>query len=695
MAKWVSSFGPILSRFLIVLVLLPVLIVPSVSWCAHKTVKTAVEDPASDDTEDLTEPTLATEDKSDNLETLNKTEVVYAASKSEQQTTESPGSTTIITSTEIKVGGFRTLDDLLNYVRGFFVNSDRDYTYVGLRGFGALGGYNSRILLLVDGHKINDNIYGQFYSGQDAPVEMDTVDHVEIIRGPASVLYGNSAVFGVINVVTKKGNDVKGLVLSTQGGSLNTFGGGALWGGEDKSGLQWTAQGSSYTSGGESSIFFPEYNDPSTNNGVAQNVDGENSQHAFLSLGLQDWSLEGAFMHRNKTISTGVFNTAFNNPNNYTNDVDMFAEINYRHGDPESGQWLGRLSLDLADYWGNYVSTGTGIPNIDIGNGAWATAELQYVFTPLPRNKVTLGTEFVDNFQQYQKNYNLGGAVNLDDSRQSTQWALYAQDEVKLLPNLFLNAGGRYDYFSTTGGQFVPRGALVWEPVESSVLKLVAGKAFRTPDNYELYYQDNGDSQEANPNLQNESFQTYELDWEQSFLTNHRALLSLYHYAGQNLILGVPDPATSLLIYENIGQISINGLEVEYQFQNAGGIQARLSWAYQRAQDDLTNLVLPDSPQNLGKASLQIPLDAKHLTVAGECQFTGASYGFTGAWAQGYTIFNLKLYSPHFIWENLEANLAFYNLFDTRYYNPVANQFVQQVLPQEGLVIWARLGYRL
>ena len=98
------------------------------------------------------------------LKELKRLDAVYAPSKSEEKTTEAPGTTTILTSTEIKVGGFRTLDDLLNYVRGFYVSNDRNYTYVGLRGFGSLGGYNSRVLLLVDGHRVNDNVYGQFYT---------------------------------------------------------------------------------------------------------------------------------------------------------------------------------------------------------------------------------------------------------------------------------------------------------------------------------------------------------------------------------------------------------------------------------------------------------------------------------------------------------------------------------------------------
>ena len=701
MANRLSTPGTLSFRTLLALFLLYFL-APAISWSASPAPS---DDDASNDADISATPVATDVTGSNSLENLHKTEVVYTAATSEAKTTDALGSTTIITSTEIKVGGFRTLDDLLSYVRGFFITNDRNYSYVGLRGFGSLGGYNSPILLLVDGHKINDNIYGEFYSDEAAIVDMDTIDHVEIIRGPASVVYGNSAIFGVINVVTKQGKDLKGMILSGQGGSLDTVGGGVLDGGQTDSGLQWTLQGSAYYSGGNASLYFPEWDTPgnNVNNGIAQNCDGENAQHAFLHLILNDWSLETALMHRYKQIPTGEYGTDFDNPNSFTEDTDFFTELNYRHGDPEQGQWRGRLSLDMADYTGNYIVSG--ITNLDNGDGAWATGSLQYVFTPFYRNKFTLGAEFIDNFEQWQKNFNLGMEPYLNDAPQSTQWSFYAQDEIKLRTNLLLCLGGRYEYFSTAGGQFVPRGALIWDPVQSTVLKLVAGEAYAAPNAFQLYYDDLGPpnnpnpnaSQDENANLKNEVFETYEFDLEQALNQNHRVLFSLYHYVGENLILGVPEANNpNVNVYENIGHNSLNGLEFEYQYTNASGIQGRLSWAYQRDQDDTTGQVLPFSPQNLGKANLQVPIDARLLTVQGECQFTGSSKGTSGVWVPDATIFNLKFYSPHFIWENVEANLTFYNLFNTAYYDPANdNIYPLQSIQQNGLVIWGKLSYKL
>ena len=80
------------------------------------------------------------------IEELMEVEVttVYGASKYEQKTTEAPSSVTVITSDEIRKYGYRSLADILKSVRGFYVTNDRNYSYVGVRGFGRPSDYNSR-----------------------------------------------------------------------------------------------------------------------------------------------------------------------------------------------------------------------------------------------------------------------------------------------------------------------------------------------------------------------------------------------------------------------------------------------------------------------------------------------------------------------------------------------------------------------
>src|ERR1700691_689231 len=153
----------------------------------------------------------ATPDLADmSLEELMQINVdsVYGASGFKQKITEAPASVTVITSEDIQRYGYRTLADILRNVTGFYVSYDRNYSYLGVRGYGLPGQYNSSISLLIDGHRLNDNIFDAALIGTEFPLDIDLIDRVEVIRGPNSSLYVASAFLGVINIITKQGRDL-------------------------------------------------------------------------------------------------------------------------------------------------------------------------------------------------------------------------------------------------------------------------------------------------------------------------------------------------------------------------------------------------------------------------------------------------------------------------------------------------------
>ena len=89
------------------------------------------------------------------LEDLMKVEVqsVFGASKFLQKVTDAPAAVSVVTAHDIEIYGYRTLADIIRSAPGFNVTYDRNYTYVGVRGFQRPGDYNSRVLVLVDGHR--------------------------------------------------------------------------------------------------------------------------------------------------------------------------------------------------------------------------------------------------------------------------------------------------------------------------------------------------------------------------------------------------------------------------------------------------------------------------------------------------------------------------------------------------------------
>ncbi|MDO8739245.1 MAG: TonB-dependent receptor plug domain-containing protein [Candidatus Deferrimicrobium sp.] len=207
---------------------------------------------------------------------------VYAASRREQRSTEAPASVTIVTSEQIRRYGWRTMTDILGGVRGFYVNNDRNYDSVGLRGFLRPGDFNLRILQLVDGHRMNDALYGQSSFGREFPVDVDLIDRVEIVRGPTSSLYGSNAFFAVVNVITRQGRALQGGELSVEAARYGAYKGRATFGSERSGGTEYLLSVTGFKSQGQD-LFFPEFADPATSNGVASGMDGERQGGIFGS----------------------------------------------------------------------------------------------------------------------------------------------------------------------------------------------------------------------------------------------------------------------------------------------------------------------------------------------------------------------------------------------------------------------------
>ena len=626
---------------------------------------------------------------------------VSGASRFEQEVTDAPSSVTIVTSDEIKKYGYRTLADILRSVPGFFVTYDRNYNYFGSRGFGPPGEFNTRYLLLVDGHRINDNIYDQATIGTEFPVDIDLIDRIEIIRGPSSSLYGSNAFLGTINIILKRGRDVDGTEISGAAGSFNTYKGRISYGKKFQSGPEILLSGSIMDSAGQSHLYFKEFDNPATNYGITEHTDYDRSYSFFTKLSFNDFTLEGVYSYREKGIPTGSYGTVFNDPNNRTIDKYGFVELKYDHVFENQLEVMARGFYDHVDYHGEYIydrSANPGDPpllvtNEDPAKGRWLGGEVLLTKELLNRHRVSLGTEYRYNISQDQADYDSVPFIQyLNDKRHSDVWSVYIQDEFHILDNLILNAGMRHDHYSTFGGTTNPRAALIYKPFEGTALKFLFGQAFRAPNAYESFYSD-GIYQKQNLHLKPENITTYELVYEQYFAEHFRSSVTGFHQIIKDIITAQLDPVDNLLVYKNTDEVESKGVELALEGKWSNGLRVQASYSFQDVKNRNTGEMLRNSPRHLAKYNMIVPLVREKLFAGAEVQYTSSRKSVNDNTAGGFFITNLTLFS-HNVLKDLEFSASIYNLFDKKYGDPGGSEQIMDIIEQDGRTFRLKLTYR-
>lgn len=606
---------------------------------------------------------------------------VFGASKYEQSANEAPASISIITADEIQRFGYRTLSEILRSVRGFFTTYDRNYAYLGVRGFDRPGDYGTRALVLLDGHRLNDNIFEQTMIGTESLVDVEAIDRLEVIRGPSSSLYGTNAFLAVINIITKSGRYLKGTEVSAAGGSYSSRQGRVAYGAKPRDGPEIYLSGTSYNSGGQT-LYFPEFDSPATNGGRVSNADGDRFERVFAKVAFGALRIEGGLSSREKEIPTASFGTTFNDGRARTLDKRAFLDLRYDREVTRTTRLVWSASYDASWYNGAYPYPASLFK--DYGYGRWWTGEIQSISSLHGKHKLIGGAEIRFNAGQNQGSYDANPYVSyFEDRRRSSIGAFYVQDEYRVRANLILNAGVRYDHYDTFGGTTNPRIALIYAAGEDTTLKLLFGRAFRAPNAYELYYDDGGIAQKANPGLRPESIQTYEVSLVHTFGDRFRGVASTYRYKLDNLISLQTDPADGLEAFQNIDRARAAGIEFEVDGSFTHRLQGKVSYALQRSEDASTGRSLTNSPRHLAKANLTVPFLSDRLLASLEVQATSRRETVSGEPVGGFAVANLTLLSRN--WKRGPVlSLSVFNVLDKRYGDPGGPELLQSAIPQDG-----------
>lgn len=616
------------------------------------------------------------------IEQLVNMEVV-SASRIARQISDAPSAVSIVTAEDIKTFGYHTLAEILESMRGLYITNDRAYSFLGGRGFGRPGDFTGRIMLLLDGNQVNNNIYDSAGLGYTGLIDPSLIERVEYVSGPGSTIYGNNAFFGIINIVSKHGHSINGLQVTGEVASYRSHEAKLTYGKRLDNGAEMLLSVSGFTSPGQT-LFFPDtVSRLPGSDGIARGLDGQHNQRLFGKLEWDGWFAELAYSSRKKNIPTAPYYTDFNAPYHYE---DTSIELSLKH----ERQLSDSINMSLRGYYGNYEYRGLetyGTPWNEKSAGQWWGFNAQFIGTWFQNQRILFGTEYRDDFKQ-----EIANPLTHLDAHEKTL-SLYVQDEITLMPELMGNIGVRYDGNDDISGHISsnisPRLALIYKPLDTTTLKLSWSTAFRRANPFEKYYTDG--SLMPNTAIKPERMEATELVLEHRLDKGTRLLGSVYHYHTDDYIRSVK-LGGGLSQFNNTTGASTNGAELEFEKHWDNDYRLRASAAFQDAKDSAGHWSI-NSPRGMGKFNLSLPLVKADWRAALELQVYSDRLTEQKTKVGGYGLANL-IFNGDQLLPNLDVAFGIRNLLDKHYVSvaPSSNN-LQITIPQDGRSFWLRMTY--
>ncbi|MEN6588430.1 MAG: TonB-dependent receptor [Proteiniphilum sp.] len=428
---------------------------------------------------------------------------------------------------------------------------------MSIRGIG--GAPTSGVLVLIDGHPQYMGLMGHPLA--DSYQSMMT-ERVEVVRGPASVLYGSNAMGGVINIITKK-QKTEGSHQSAQisYGSYNTLS-VEVMNGWKKEKLHLVGNiGYNRSDGHRENMDFEQLN------GYAKaGYDLTRNWSSFIDLNLSKTlssnpgPISNLMIDNDADILRGVASAVLENEYSRTSGAVKFF---YNFGSHEINDGISIASSALPpDYRFRSDDQMFGF-----------SAYQSYSF--FEGNKTTAGFDF-QRFggKAWNKFPNEADNVDLADVHLNNG-AVYLNLQQSLPGNkLTLNGGIRLDHHEINGTEWIPQLGLSYNPASSTVLKAIVSKGFRNPTIREMYM-----FPPQNPDLKPERLWNYELSYLQTLFNNQLSLgVNLFYMKGDNMIQVAMIDGKPLNI--NSGKVENRGIELSSAWQATQSLRFSANYSY-------------------------------------------------------------------------------------------------------------------
>jgi outer membrane receptor for ferrienterochelin and colicins len=610
------------------------------------------------------------------LEAMLGESVVTTASRSAERTSTAPSTVYAITADELRTFGIRSIDEALTFLGlGVYAVAARDFVQgidVGAQGV-LLRDRGRHMLGMIDGHVMNSQVTGGVSIHEAFGVPLEAINHIEVMLGAGSVMYGSNAMLLVVNVVTRRARDYQGVSAIAELGVAAPHEGKKLVGG-DRVGARYRGGLRGATTFGEHAelMISAEWLEDRSNSYEIGPVPPESVYPVIVRPGETEW---GGQAHHRMVAPSGLLSARYRDfrlmvqANHYERGMPLVAQFQ----DPRSVEKQDAIRLDLrhsvdlgthatlasrlyADYhrfsentaWGGFAC----FPGQDNGcrfemaaNARWLGLEEQLVLD-----------WFLDGISTTTVGFDLRGrrteampatyrdlvtgerstvVATPDTERTGFLGAVFAQQVWKASSWATLNLGARADADADFGGHISPRAAVTVEPADGTTLRATYSEAFRGPSRYEL--------DELDPvyrlapgSLKPEIVRAIELEWQQrlSLATlSVRGFRSIYQdfidtrpataeeFAAAAPVLSPTADPSIAVVNDNLASIRSVGVSPSLVLRLAPRLQAAGTFNYSHTRRDGQPLGV--MPSVFGNSRISWQPVPEGITIAAAAIFTG------------------------------------------------------------------------
>ncbi|MEE4198630.1 MAG: TonB-dependent receptor [Bacteroidales bacterium] len=656
------------------------------------------------------------------LEDLMNVEIVSAV-RQNQNIIDAPSIVSVITSNQIKERGYSSLEEAINNIAGLDIITDHFQPNLGIRGInGGVRSYSRLIKVMIDGQNISFRSNADNYLGLSL-IPIEAIEKIEIIRGPNSAIYGKNAFLGVINIITRKGKDIRTNRVSHFLGTTNnnsSFGLSTLIGGaKNNFDFLFASTYAQLDYAGLKPHAIPEQNTYITNDVSQRNESVPMGVYVKMNYETENWGKFTFDMVNQKIDSDAEFaDWGAINQNNRISLFNSFERLQY------SKELWEKLSADFSftHSVGKPISNETFDDDTDPTD--WIERELKYNSYDVSGNftyffddinLVSLGIDFTSDIHDHQKFYtrNTSGLKSLnpggtEGEKIFTNLGIFIQMIVNpakffnlsFLEELTFTGGYRYDMHNIYGNVLTYRFAAVYHLNKDLSTKLMYGTSFNAPSSTQLYtnYISPGGFV-GNPELKPERART--LDWALmgKITENINFSTNLFYTEIEDKIeYLLPYGQISNITAGNISNIYSGGFEAEVNVNHKNN-KSYLNYSYQKSilekSDPIRSTIKVNTalyPSHMIKLGNTLQIPDYYLNINLEARFISSriasdqnnfiydpiDYTTNRYTLDPYYIVDLSISSTDLeIIKNSKSRfiLKFENLLDYKYYFPGFNHY--------------------